>query len=75
MRDVDLSTDDVWVADSTPIECTRFRGGATLGAGVGWPSTGAVLRTASSFWVLRLHLVRTVLGASGLVYVDRREGQ
>lgn len=36
--------------------------GATLGAGVGWPSTGAVPRTASSFWVLRLHLVRTVLG-------------
>jgi hypothetical protein len=60
--DTDLWTDDVWVADSTPVECGRSRQTAKRSALAGWAGYGYCASHSRYFWGLRLHLVGTVHG-------------
>ncbi len=60
--DTDLWTDDLWVADSTPVECGRSRQTARRSALAGWAGYGYCASHSRYFWGLRLHLVTTVHG-------------
>ena len=60
--DIDLWADDVWVADSTPVECGRSRQTARRSALAGWAGYGYCASHSRWFWGLRLHLVCTVHG-------------
>ena len=52
-------TDDVWLVDSTPIECGRSRDTAKRSALAGWAAYGWCASHSRWFWGLRLHLVCT----------------
>ncbi len=60
--DTDLWADDVWVADSTPVECGRSRETVNRSALAGWAGYGYCASHARYFWGLRLHLVTTLHG-------------
>jgi hypothetical protein len=60
--DTDPWTDDVWVADSTPVECGRSRQTARRSALAGWAGYGYCASHSRYFWGLRLHLVTTMHG-------------
>jgi hypothetical protein len=60
--DTALWTDDVWLADSTPIECGRSRETAKRSALAGWAAYGWCPSHSRWFWGLRLHLVCTLHG-------------
>jgi hypothetical protein len=55
-------TDDVWVADSTPIECGRSRETTKRSDLAGWAQYGSWASHSRYFWGLRLHLVGTLQG-------------
>src|SRR6266511_3549263 len=55
-------TDDVWVADSTPVECGRSRETAKRSELAGWAEYGYCASHSRYFWGLRLHLVCTLHG-------------
>jgi hypothetical protein len=55
-------TDDVWVADSTPVECGRSRETAKRSDLAGWAEYGYCASHSRFFWGLRLHLVCTLQG-------------
>jgi hypothetical protein len=55
-------TDDVWVADSTPVECGRSRETTKRSDLAGWASYGYCASHSRWFWGLRLHLVCTLQG-------------
>jgi hypothetical protein len=55
-------TDDVWVADSTPVECGRSRETTKRSALAGWAQYGYCASHSRYFWGLRLHLVCTLQG-------------
>ena len=55
-------TDDVWVADSTPVECGRSRETTKRSALAGWAQYGYCASHSRYFWGLRLHLVCTLHG-------------
>jgi hypothetical protein len=55
-------TDDVWVADSTPVECGRSRETTKRSDLAGWASYGYCASHSRYFWGLRLHLVCTLQG-------------
>jgi hypothetical protein len=57
-----LWTDDVWLVDSTPIECGRSRQTTQRSALAGWASYGYCPSHSRWFWGLRLHLVCTLHG-------------
>lgn len=57
-----LVTDDVWVVDSTPVECGRSRETAKRSDLAGWAEYGYCASHSRFFWGLRLHLVCTVHG-------------
>lgn len=57
-----LWTDDVWVADSTPVECGRSRETVKRSALAGWAAYGYCPSHSRYFWGLRLHLVCTLHG-------------
>jgi hypothetical protein len=61
-RDTSLWSDDVWVVDSTPVECGRSRETAKRSALAGWAQYGYCASHARYFWGLRLHLVCTLHG-------------
>ena len=61
-RDTTLWTDDVWVADSTPVECGRSRQTALRSELAGWAEYGYCASHSRYFWGLRLHLLATVHG-------------
>jgi hypothetical protein len=61
-RDTDLFTDDVWVVDSTPVECARSREAAHRSALAGWAEYGYCASHSRYFWGLRLHLLCTLHG-------------
>ena len=56
------ASDDVWVVDSTPIECGRSRETAKRSDLVGWAEYGYCASHSRYFWGLRLHLVCTLSG-------------
>jgi len=55
-------TDDVWVADSTPVECGRSRETTKRSELAGWAQYGYCASHSRYFWGLRLHLVCTLHG-------------
>lgn len=55
-------TDDLVVADSTPVECGRSRETAKRSALAGFAEYGYCASHSRYFWGLRLHLVATVHG-------------
>ena len=56
------SSDDVWVVDSTPVECGRSRETAQRSDLAGWAEHGYCASHSRFFWGLRLHLVCTLSG-------------
>jgi Transposase DDE domain len=61
-RDTTLWTDDVWVADSTPVECARSRETVRRSDLAGWAEYGYCASHSRFFWGLRLHLLCTLHG-------------
>jgi hypothetical protein len=60
--DTSVWTDDVWVVDSTPVECGRSRETARRSDLAGWAEYGYCASHSRYFWGLRLHLVCTLQG-------------
>jgi hypothetical protein len=60
--DTSLWSDDVWVVDSTPVECGRSRETARRSDVAGWAEYGYCASHSRFFWGLRLHLVCTLTG-------------
>jgi hypothetical protein len=56
------TSDDVWVVDSTPVECGRSRETAKRSDLAGWAEYGYCASHSRYFWGLRLHLLCTVSG-------------
>ena len=54
--------DDVWVIDSTPVECGRSRPTAKRSDTAGWSGYGYCASHSRYFWGLRLHLIATLHG-------------
>jgi hypothetical protein len=61
-RDTTLWTDDVWVVDSTPVECARSREAVRRSDLAGWAEYGYCASHSRFFWGLRLHLLCTLHG-------------
>jgi hypothetical protein len=61
-RDTSVWTDDVWVVDSTPVECARSRETVKRSDLAGWAEYGYCASHSRYFWGLRLHLVCTLHG-------------
>ena len=57
-----LWSDDVWVADSTPVECGRSRETVKRSDLAGWAQYGYCASHSRYFWGLRLHLLTTLHG-------------
>src|SRR5215468_10025941 len=60
--DTSLWSDDVWVVDSTPVECGRSRETTKRSDLAGWAQYGYCASHSRFFWGLRLHLVCTLQG-------------
>jgi hypothetical protein len=60
--DTDLWFDDVWVTDSTPVECGRSRPTVKRSDLAGWAGYGYGSSHSRFFWGLRLHLICTPAG-------------
>jgi hypothetical protein len=60
--DTSLWADDVWVVDSTPVECGRSRETARRSDLAGWAEYGYCASHSRYFWGLRLHLLCTLHG-------------
>jgi hypothetical protein len=54
--------DDVWLVDSTPVECGRSRETVKRSDMAGWASYGYSASHSRYFWGLRLHLIATPAG-------------
>jgi hypothetical protein len=55
-------SDDVWVVDSTPVECGRSRETVKRSDLAGWAEYGYCASHSRFFWGLRLHLICTLQG-------------
>jgi len=55
-------SDDVWLIDSTPVECGRSRPTAKRSDTAGWAGYGYCASHSRYFWGLRLHLICTPAG-------------
>jgi hypothetical protein len=55
-------SDDVWIADSTPVECGRWHETDKRSDLAGWAEYGYCSSHSRFFWGLRLHLVCTLRG-------------
>ena len=58
-RDTDLWHDDVWIVDSTPVECARSRPTVKRSDLAGWAAYSYCPSHSRFFWGLRLHLLCT----------------
>ncbi|MCA1705476.1 MAG: IS982 family transposase, partial [Actinobacteria bacterium] len=61
-RDTSMWTDDVWVVDSTPVECARSRDAVRRSDLAGWAEYGYCASHSRYFWGLRLHMLATLQG-------------
>ncbi len=61
-RATSVWSDDVWVVDSTPVECARSRETVRRSDLAGWAEYGYCASHSRFFWGLRLHLVATLQG-------------
>ena len=59
---VSVATDDVWLVDSTPVECARSRETVKRSDLAGWAEYGYCASHSRFFWGLRLHLICTLHG-------------
>ncbi len=57
-----VADDDVWVVDSTPVECARSKETVKRSELAGWAEYGYCASHSRFFWGLRLHLVCTLHG-------------
>ena len=57
-----MGKDQVWVVDSTPVECARSRETVKRSELAGWAEYGYCASHSRFFWGLRLHLVCTLHG-------------
>jgi hypothetical protein len=57
-----VAGDDVWLVDSTPVECGRSRETQKRSDLAGWAEYGYCASHSRYFWGLRLHLVTTLHG-------------
>jgi hypothetical protein len=74
-RDTSLFTDDVWIADSTPVECARSRETTRRSELAGFAEYGYCASHSRYFWGLRLHLLCTLDGLSrGTPFDGRIDG-
>ena len=76
--DTSLWSDDVWVVDSTPVQCGCSRETVRRSDAAGWAEYGYCASHSRFFWGLRLHLVCTLHGLPVLFAVagakaDERE--
>jgi hypothetical protein len=55
-------SDDIWVVDSTPVECGRSRETVKRSDLAGWAEYGYCASHSRFFWGLRLYLVCTLQG-------------
>ena len=60
--DTDFWLDNVWIADSTPVECARSRPTVQRSAMAGWANYGYCASHSRWFWGLRLYLICTPAG-------------
>jgi hypothetical protein len=60
--DTSLWSDDVWIVDSTPVECRRSKDTTRRSGLAGWAEYGYCASHSRYFWGLRLHLVCTLHG-------------
>jgi hypothetical protein len=60
--DTSLWADDVWVAESTPVECGRPKETVKRSELAGWAEYGYCASHSRYFWGLRLHLIATLGG-------------
>jgi hypothetical protein len=61
-RDTDFWWDNVWITDSTPVECGRSRPTVKRSNMAGWANYGYCASHSRFFWGLRLYLVCTPVG-------------
>jgi hypothetical protein len=61
-RQTSVGEDQVWVVDSTPVECARSRETVKRSDLAGWAEYGYCASHSRFFWGLRLHLVCTLHG-------------
>ena len=61
-RDTAVWTDDVWVVDSTPVECGRSKETVRRSDLAGYAEYGYCASHSRYFWGLRLHLLTTLHG-------------
>jgi hypothetical protein len=61
-RDTTLWTDDVWVVDSTPVECARSLETVHRSDLAGWAEYGYCASHSRYFWGLHLHMLATLHG-------------
>lgn len=61
-RDCPSYTDDLWLADSTPVECGRSRETVKRSDMAGYANYGYCASHSRWFWGLRLHLIATPSG-------------
>ena len=57
-----VADDDVWIVDSTPVECARSRETVKRSELAGWAEYGYCASHSRFFWGLRLHLLATLHG-------------
>ena len=74
-RDTSLWTDDVWVIDSTPVECARSRETVHRSDLAGWAEYGYCASHSRYFWGLRLHLLRHPARPAHRLRPHRRQGR
>ena len=60
--DTTVWSDDVWVVDSTPVECGRSKETVKRSDLAGWAEYGYCASHSRFFWGLRLHLLTTLHG-------------
>ena len=60
--DTTIGDDDVWVVDSTPVECARSTETVKRSELAGWAQYGYCASHSRYFWGLRLHLLCTLHG-------------
>jgi len=61
-QDTTIWTDDVWVVDSSPVECGRSKDTVQRSDLAGWAEYGYCASHSRYFWGLRLHLLCTLHG-------------
>lgn len=57
-----IADDDLWLVDSTPVECGRSRETQRRSGLAGWAEYGYCASHSRFFWGLRLHMITTVHG-------------